>query len=281
MQTDFCFVLRTLKRLLGFVVLCFQNTSHPQTGVYAGILTLIAFRFHTPMPWALALLSAATFACITWSIMSYNSWIDRTHDRKKGKVFASKHSPELIKYWIGLSLLTATLLAIVARLSLQVALFCAGIWVLGLTYSHIPRWFFWQNAVVAICSASPALVGLVHTRQPNSNELSVFGALFFIVLTREVYLDMQDQKIDYDNKRTLPVVLGQPCATFHLLSVTYGWTLCLLLYPDWKIRILSVAGAATQFIHARLFFQPSHSVLCKRILDWVIVLLLLGVLLTQ
>lgn len=281
MQKDIRLVLRTLKHQLGFVVPCFWYTSHPQTGAYAAILTIASFKFHSPVFWPLAILTAVTFSGITWSIMSYNSWVDRAHDRDKNQVFASEHSALVFAYWVGLSLSTAVLLAGVVWISLSIFLFCLGVWMLGLIYSHIRHWFFWQNVVVALCSASPALVSFINSGQPNRKEFLLFGALFFLILTREVYLDMKEQGIDKGYKQTLPVVIGQPCASLHLIGLTYGWTACLLLYPDWRIQILSVGSVATQFVHSKLFLQPDIARLNKRILDWVIVLLLLGVLLSQ
>lgn len=197
-----CFV-STLRILWGFKIKLLQ-TSHPHSGLYAAFAVVLGFRYFPYVPWKFGLLAATAFACVTSSIMSFNDWVDRFHDQKKGKLFASQHSEKLWQYWLLLSGLTAILLVSLAWFDPWPALFVASVWALGLLYSYVPHWYVWQNAIVAFCSASPMLVGAIHNRQFSLKPVLIFATLFWIILMSEVYLDIGDAKIDTGYKKNRP-----------------------------------------------------------------------------
>lgn len=258
------------------------QASHFHTGLYAALITVIGFRFYSPIS-NVAIAFAATFALITWNIMSFNDWIDRFHDRKKDKMFASEHPRQLLRFWLALSTLALLFLITLSHLDPIPAVFVGAVWFLGLLYSYagILRWYLANNTVVAICSASPVLLGSILHRSFSYKPCLIFGALFCIILSREIYMDIRDIKIDKGYKATIPVIKGYVFAPFYLIGILYGWAVCLVLYPDPWVKGMACTAAAVQFAHSRMFLSPKQYKTAKWMLDWVIRLLLITLLITQ
>ena len=97
-------------------------TIRPLTSVFAALLTVVGFRFFHPVPVVLTALLVLAFAGITASIMSFNDYVDRHHDKKKGKSFASENTQKLIRFWGVLSGATALILIAVSAINPRVAL---------------------------------------------------------------------------------------------------------------------------------------------------------------
>ena len=258
------------------------RTSHPRIGLYAIILALIGFRFFSPVPWLLAMFAAISFACITWSIMTWNDYVDREQDRKKGKNFASDNPDVLRQYWLAINTGAVCSLTLTMLLDWRVALFSTGCWGLGLCYSYIPHWYITQNLVVSFCSAAPVVVGSIAAWQINRKPLLMFTVLFFMVFNREIYLDMRDQGIDRGYKATIPVRQSQPgSAMVALVLGGFVWPLFIGFYPEPLVSIVGFAGVAVAFITARLFLHPKRAPTAVKTMSWTIILLFAAVALTQ
>lgn len=262
-----------IKRLL--------ETSRPVTGLFAGLLTVAGFRYFSPTSWALVILTAVGFTGITWSVMTFNDLVDKEHDRKKNKNFVSEHFQEVHTYWKRINAITAVILLYASSIDFNVAWFCAVVWVMGLLYSYVPHWYIVQNLIVALCSASPVLLGPIHHRDLPFKPLLVFVAFVFIIFIREVYKDMEDSNIDAGYKVTMPVVVGHKRATLRVIVLTHGWVACLAVYPNYWFPAIATLATASQFIHIQMFNRPHRVLGAKQVLDWVIRLLMFAVLLTQ
>ncbi len=260
-------------------------TSRPLTMVYAFILTIVGFRFYQPVSWLLTIVTAFAFAGITGHIMTFNDFIDREHDRKKGKTFVSDHPGETLRYKFTLLGLTGLFVGYASSKSLSVAGFCVAVWAVGVLYSFIPRWYIVNNLVVGICSGAPALVGMAYIHVFDAKPLLLFLALVFIILTREVYKDMEDVDMDRGYKETIPGRQGHPAATIHLTFYTIGWTLCLAIYGSCfqpqLLMFVFPAGALVTFSYGLLFTRPARVVYTKKILDWAVQVLLVIILIVQ
>jgi 4-hydroxybenzoate polyprenyltransferase len=247
------------------------STGRPSTGVYAFFATLIGFGFFESVPWVPQMLAALGFAGITMSIMVFNDYVDRHHDRKKAKTFASEHPRELLQYWGVLNGITLGLVGMLAMWDVWTALFCVLVWVIGLLYSFIPHWFITQNAVVACCSGAPILCGTVFNRGLSKESIVTFLLLASLIFLREVYKDTEDKEIDTGYKETLPVRFGhQP--TFALLFVyLYIPATLFVFHPNpWVSWLAYPALGALAFSQAVTWLRPQRIRRTMRTMDWTL-----------
>lgn len=259
------------------------HSSRPLTGIFAAVLACASFRFYQPVPWVLAILASLAFASVTWSIMTYNNWVDRFHDRNKGNTLASDYPALFSRYLRAVNVLTTVLLSAVYLASPRVAGYIGAIWAIGLLYSHIQRWFLVQNLLVALCSASPALAGVAYTGQMRVEPLVLAMIFVGVILLRELYKDMEDARIDPGYKLTVPVVTGHGGA--------WMWGILLLIlsvfpfafYPHAGVRVVAYMLGPVTYVHASLMLFPTAGKIArvKSVLDRMIQLLLVVVLFTQ
>jgi len=255
------------------------SAGRPTTGVYAFLLTIIGFRLCGDEKSMECGLAATVFALLTMSIMIFNDYMDRNHDRKKGKLTASENPKEFLRYWWLLNTLILALLGALAWLNAWAALFCALVWIVGIFYSFIPHWYLIQNLIVAACSASPVLCGY----RKDSDLASIiiifliFASLIFI---NEVYKDTKDRGIDKGYKATMPVRLGHTNtffriilaqyvpATLMLMLVTIHWNRTIMWLMLTAMPLLAFQQAMT-FLHPELIRKPMAT------MRWIITILLI------
>jgi len=158
------------------------------TTLFAFFWVIIGFGFFPKVSLSITTLTAIIFAGITGNIMTFNDIIDRNHDVKKAKCFAYNYTRVLTSFWMLTNIAIWLCLAGLTVLSAKLTIFCATIWLVGILYSFIPRWFFVQNVVVATCSASPVLCGLVyHGEKTDWQPILLFVVIFGIILVREIF----------------------------------------------------------------------------------------------
>lgn len=209
----------------------FVQTGRLLTGVYAAVATLVGFSPFEAMKSGSAIFAAIAFALITTHIMSFNDYVDRVHDRAKGRLLVSDYPKEFARYLSGYAGIVLLALLLLTLSDGWLAAYCAGVWVLGLAYSYMRRLFMVQNLVVALCSASPILCGAVHARAITWLPELTFVALATTILMSEIVKDIQDQAVDYDYKRTIPVVQGRLNAVMALFPLTQVLAACLVFHP--------------------------------------------------
>jgi 4-hydroxybenzoate polyprenyltransferase len=260
------------------------SAGRPITGAYAFLLTIIGFRLGGEARSLECGLAATIFAFVTMSIMIFNDYIDRNHDRKKGKLAVSENPKKFLYYWCGLNILTLAVLAGLIWLNIWAALFCMLVWIVGICYSFIPNWYLVQNLIVAACSASPVLCG--YRKDSNLASIIIIFLLFAsLIYISEIYKDTKDRVIDKGYKETMPVRLGHkrtfsriilaqfiPAALMLMLFTIHGnraimW-LMLTTMP------LLAFQQATTLLHPELIRRPITT------LRGIIVILLIVILFT-
>lgn len=252
------------------------------TNAYAALAVLVGFHhYDAAMSW-LAGFTAAAFGLITAHIMMFNDWVDRWHDRKKGKTLVSDHESEFRKHLLAHAGVLLFLLSVIANFfDPWVAGFAAGVWVIGLLYSYTRQWFVVQNVIVALCSASPILCGAVHAGELTAPVGVVFLALATLIMMREILKDIEDAPIDGGYKKTLPVVNGHASAVMVVISLNFLLALCFVIYPHtWAWGVGALVLAPTQFLNALLLLQRERFPKCKRALDVVLAVIVVGAALT-
>ncbi len=198
--------------------------------------------------------------------MVFNDWIDRGHDVKKKKYLAHDNPRAFWRFWLRLSTFTSTTLLFTLWHSPLVGAFGGLVWLVGLLYSYVPHRYVAQNLIVAFCSCSPALLGCVYHADYQRAPISVALVLFFVILNREVYKDLEDVAFDHGYKRTLPTVIGITNTVKRIPLIVFGWASSLILHPSFWVKALALFSLLP---------------LTKDNLDWLIRCLFIVVLVTQ
>ncbi|OGI25232.1 MAG: hypothetical protein A3E38_01975 [Candidatus Moranbacteria bacterium RIFCSPHIGHO2_12_FULL_54_9] len=241
----------TLKQLIA--------TGRPHTGLYAFLLCLVSFGFFGWNSWATGLFTGVVFGLLTMSIMTFNDYVDRKHDVKKGKTFARDHHDAVLKFWYQEALVLLGLLAGLACIVPHVALFCLVIWFVGLLYSFIPHWFLLQNILVAVCSGSPALCGMISAGVWDYKSLATFMLFTCLILFNEINKDIEDHKIDRGYKSTVPVKLGTLQTSLLLIASLPVVSLPFLLHPNrWVLLVGLVVLPNIAFQQAYTLLHPKR-----------------------
>ncbi len=255
-------------------------TGRPHTGLYAFALSLIGFGFYEGTPWIVILLTALAYAGLTMSIMTFNDWIDRENDRKKGKLFASEHSQELIRYWRRLSGVTLMLMLMIIWWNTPLAIFSALVWTIGILYSYTRRWYLLNNAIVAICAGSPALCGMIYHGEIRWIAICTASIFVILIFINELWKDAKDRETDYGYKVTMPTKKGSVLTLWQTIVFTYAPTILFVFYPNPWVRWYGIAmmsfvafQQAAAFLHPKLINRPLSSM--QLILGGLLIVLLL------
>lgn len=218
-------------------------TSRPHTVLFAFLVTIIGFNFYqisTTSTWIITLTSL-TFILITASIMTFNDFVDREHDKKKGKYFCSKNGKEIFSYWCKVTFLAFVLIFVIFFVDFFLSLFCLCIILgLGLLYSLIPNWYTVNNVIVAFCSGAPILCGMIYFKKINFPSICSFLIFFGIMIIREIVKDIEDREIDLGYKKTIPII--NPSATMWVVLVFTVWIIIssIILFKYLTILIIPV-----------------------------------------
>lgn len=243
------------------------HTGRPHTGLYAFLLALVSFGFFGWKDWPVALLTSVVFGLLTMSIMTFNDYVDRDHDVKKGKTFARDYRDALWRFWRSEALAVLVLLTALMYIAPHVAAFCLLVWLVGLWYSFIPHWFLVQNVLVALCSGSPALCGMVNAMMWDAKSVATFTLFTALILFSEVNKDIEDHTIDIGYKSTVPVKWGARPASLLLIMSVHLVALPFLFYPDWWVFAVGLVALpnlsrqqAFTFLNWRRVKRPINAV---------------------
>lgn len=256
----------------------FFSASRPTTGIFAALLTIIGFKFYHEVSWLLISLTAIAFFGITASIMALNDLMDQNHDRKKGKYFASEHAKEFKRYNLFLGMVTGLVLVLIALFDFRVAIFCTAVWVIGLNYSLIIKFYLINQLVVALCSASPVLCGLISHFEMKTEIILIFLAFSSLIFINEIYKDIEDRKIDPGYKETMPTRLGYSLSGFYSIGLCYLPVIFLLLFPNPYIRAIAFLMVIIQFRQAFMLLEPKRVGKAKATMRFVLKTLLIALL---
>lgn len=181
-----------------------QRPMRLRTVFYAVTLLFVGFRVsRLEIPgylyWVAAIILVGGAAT-----QGYNGWVDRYHDKKKGKTFVLENSK---KFFVLLWSLWAVSLLLVAAVFVFVG-FAYGVVslvlvILGFLYTVVVRMPFIPGAYVAVVSTGPLVYALVSHPTWQTGLLLIATALF--ILGRETLKDLDDMEIDEGYKWTLPV----------------------------------------------------------------------------
>lgn len=229
----------------------------PSTGLYAFVLSLISFGFYEGAPWLVPVLAGLTYAGLTMNIMVFNDWADRENDRKKGRLFASEHPRALMRYWLYLAGATALTLVSTAYWSVPLALFTTLVWVAGLAYSYTQQRIFWNNAIVAACSGSPALCGTVFHGEIRWIAVCTFGIFTTLIFINEIFKDVEDTRGDRGYKATMATEWSIKLALWYSIVLMYAPAILLAWHPNvWVMRIGWIACGWITLEQSAAFLHP-------------------------
>lgn len=265
-----------------FFVQLFKTGRPATAGLFGLVFPLVGFALYGEVPWNIGVTTAIAFAGLTMSIMVFNDWKDREHDRKKGKCFASEHSAALCSYWVWLSAVTGMFLLWLAMQDIHVAALCAVVWCVGIAYSYVPHWYLVQNVIVAVCASSPALCGAVYYGSVNAECALTFLLFMSLLFMAEVYKDIEDAPIDSGYKATLPVRIGHIPTVCCLIGLTYIPAMLAVLHPNpWVLRVMYVGAPLLVFSQACMLLNPERVGQTRQVMNWIVTALLLVLLMTS
>lgn len=231
----------------------------PTTGLYALLMVNVSFRFfEEAVSWWLHIFTPLAFAALTMSIMVLNDLVDWERDAKQGKTFARDNREVLKAFWWRLNIVTGVLLSVVWVCSPWLGLYCTSVWMLGIGYSYVPHWYLLNNILVSICSASPALCGLVHHGQLHAAAVSTFFLFTLLILWNEIYKDEEDRKVDQGTKATLPTRRGHVITFLHLTGMLPLLMVPFLCHPNWWIKGFYPAMVIIAWRQSMTFFHPER-----------------------
>ncbi|MFA5022576.1 MAG: UbiA family prenyltransferase [Patescibacteria group bacterium] len=257
------------------------QTTRPSTGVYALVLTIISFRFFTEFFWPAAIASGLAYLLLTMSIMAFNDFTDREIDAKKGKTFAKQHPAELKRFWWQLNTITTLWLLLVVGFDWATAGYCLLVWLIGLSYSKLRSCYLVNNLVVALCSASPALCGVVYYRHLSDSAIVTFFVFLALIFLNEIFKDVEDRRFDSGNKNTMPVKIGHMVTMAYLNCLLYIPATIIIFHPSWWVKTVTIPLLAViAFQQALVFFEPKRifgpKATMRLLLEFLLVILLLS-----
>lgn len=196
----------------------------PKMGVFALLLVLASARAHgvsllSPSLWLVGL----TFALSTGAIVALNDFVDRDHDRGKGRTLASDDPPAMLAWSAILWGLTFAGTIAIWRVAPQALWWLLPALLLGLAYSWLRRVPLLSGVVVSSCYAlcAPLAASVSELGHGGWRTMCIAAAIGLFVYGRETIADLADLPIDRGYKMTLPVLLGAPKATF-VLGLIFG-----------------------------------------------------------
>lgn len=269
-----CDTLPTLRQI--------THAHRPPTALYAGLAVFAGFKLATiEINW-LTVIVALVFALITANIMVFNDLVEREHDREKGKNFCHEHTWSVGSAFALEVAIISVLLLVIACADIMIALFGASVWIIGLLYSIrlVRKWYVVQNLIVAMCSASPILCGVINTRTMTISVLLVFCSLTALILMREFLKDIEDVLSDVGYKKTLPTRKGVMMTVLSILILVYLPATLLAFSPIKGIRMTAYSLVLVEVLAGLSLLHPERCRFIKYSIDFVLICILLTILAT-
>ncbi len=199
--------------------------------VFAILLVMCSFVLENETIDAYVWLIALVVTLGTTNTMLTNDYVDREHDKLKGKTFASENEHVLFSVVVILWAIIIMLSLVVmfySRYQGGILLVCAYV---GIMYSFTRKFPMLSAFSVALASALITLLPLAK----SGMSVVLFSSTFLFILAREIVKDVDDKKIDerIDEKgnvykKTLPVILNTETAL-----ILAGFVLCAGIICSW------------------------------------------------
>ncbi|HEX3100057.1 MAG TPA: UbiA family prenyltransferase [Patescibacteria group bacterium] len=270
---------KSLWRIKGQLV----RAVHPKAAAYAFVLVLIGFNFYPNIHARFALATATAFALMASSIMGAKTIIERQNDMERNRVFTVMHAPELFWFWASISSLCLATIIRVWYSSRATALFCLGVWAMGLSYAYLRQMFFLNNFVMAACFALPILAAAVPHWRARMDQWLVAVALCLLVFIKEIYSDIHDRIIDRGYKLTFSSYNARAYKSasmfvFLLLALLFALLLfCSHTAFRWLTPVVLILGVANYDV----FQNPDHAAKARVYIDATICLLMAATIISQ
>ena len=267
-----------MNRRAAALLLAYWRALRVKMGVFALALCVASASLHG-LSWADSRLwlVAATCAWAPGAIVALNDWVDREHDRAKGRTLASDRPSAWIAWTLGLWLGYGALLIGVGVLAPQALGWLGAMAALGAVYSWLRAAPLVSGLTVSLSYALivPAAASLGQGFEPRTWTMALTIAL--AVYGRETIADLEDLPVDRGYKATLPVLLGASRAALWM-SVIFGLgAIMACLTSPWMALFvpltLTLIGAAHEH---PLRFKQLYQLVDAQTVAFVIVLCLKG-----
>lgn len=185
--------------------------ARPVMGLFAVLLCLAGFRLQAELVhyqwWQLALCSAITFVSCSFAMLR-NDFDDRARDVLKGKRLAYDNPERFYKIVFRLGIILGFSVGFLDNVNNFVKPVALLIVILSVLYATSYKRPTLPMMIVALCSAYPALFGLMVNPRHILSGATLFLIVFLAIGAREILKDIEDAEGDIGYKATLPVWLG-------------------------------------------------------------------------
>lgn len=258
----------------------YWSAARPKMGLFALLLVLASARAHGVSLWEPKLwLVGGVFAWATVAVVALNDYVDREHDRGKGRTLASDAPEQWLRWTVatwGLLVVGCVAVGILSAASLWWLLPALA---LGAGYSWLRKVPYLSGVTVSLTYALSAPLAASVALEPalGLRTLWLTLAVGLVVYGRETIADVEDLPIDRGYKATLPVRLGAYRATQAMALIFALGAVFAALATPWALLFMPL----TLSLWSTLSEHPLRFEVLYKLVDWqtlgfVAVLLLRG-----
>ena len=176
------------------------------------------------------------------SSMLYNDWIDRDHDKRKGKYFTSEKEKYFFCYVVIFYLAQIAYCVYLFKINNFYGIIGLCMMILGVLYNYVRNFDLLSNLIVSLSFALTCLFAIT-----NSYTLEGIVWMVFIFLTayaREIIKDLIDMGIDKGYKRSMALRFGTKTTSISAAYILV-WSMILLFF----IGKIALAYSVPVFIY--------------------------------
>lgn len=219
----------------------------------AGLLTAVSFRFAGRINEAfLPALTVFTIAC---AANLQNDWRDRFHDVKKGKTLALRQPLRFELFLCAVWVLAASLCLVLAQSGYRQAMICVLMIIAGGMYSETRIIPLLPTLLVALTSASAALLAGFGYEQ-----IVLFALIFGTIFSREIIKDLMDHEIDAGYKWTLPVAMGSYFSKAVAINLAVILMIPGVLFLGSPISVPFIFAACFNLVWHRQYLRARYAI---------------------